>query len=364
MTSPAPAGLRALQAAEASPDLPAAPVSAERARFDQLLRQLERQRAELQAWEQAMPRWHRRYVEQLLPLLEQRSAHERALVEALDQVHGGPELGRSERALVSARIAELAAWLAADGDDAFTALLARHAAPVGIEDAPDDATPAADEHDDARLRQAVAELYGVSVDELDAYEVPDDVYAQVRARLEQAQTHLQGRREGRGRRAQAPLQHEPPPLRTVFRRLAASLHPDRARDAEDAQRRTALMQKLNAANRDGDMIGMLELQAQLGQLDAAGVDAMGEVRLQQYNRTLEAQAVQLREQLAQAIARFGTDYGLDLPVPPRVDELDRLMARLKRGVAAESEALLHERHALHDPRTLRDYLRELRRYDG
>lgn len=329
-----------------------APDSPARKRFDKLVADLERQRGELRAWAEALPRWHQRHQSQLAPLLAQRIELDVALVELLDQADATIKLAKGDRAFLSELLCRLAGPLIAAGREDLKPLYARHHQPKDPVDASET---------DAMLQQVLGAVFGLSPEDVAAMESPDVLFEQAQARLRQQQEHAQRRKARRQQRdAAKPQADGPPPLRELYRRLAASLHPDRARDAVDGQRRTGLMQRLNAAYKAGDLIGLIELQVEIGLLDAAGVDALTDARLQQYNRELSRQCEAVARELAQVEQGFCEDYGLDPAQRPRPQQLDKLLARCKREVEADLAGLRGDLRELQQPQAFKRWLRQQR----
>ena len=325
-----------------------------RRRFDKLLRQLEQRRAELHAWAEAMPRWRQRHHEQLRPLLDQRMALDLAMIELLDAGDARIKLGKGDRAFLSELVCDLAEPLIAAGREELKPLFDRHSE-LGY-----DGEAAESE---AIFMHAVGAAFGLDADEIDMLDSPEAVYESVQERLRQEDAHArqrQAQRRARGRQAAA----EPPPLRELFRKLAANLHPDRAQDGADAERRTRLMQRLNAAYKANDLIGLIELQAEIGLLDATGVDAWSEERLAQYNRELAQQCKDIERELMQVEMGFCDDYGLQ-PARSRLkpQQLDKLLAQLKRGLEAELAAMRHDLRMLEQPQAFKRWLKEQRQQE-
>ncbi|WP_373989477.1 hypothetical protein [Duganella sp. BuS-21] len=77
--------------------------------------------------------------------------------------------------------------------------------------------------------------------------------------------------------------------REIYRKLASALHPDREPDPEERDRKTALMQKANAAYEKNDLLALLELQLQIAQIDQAGVNALSDERIGQLNTVMQQQ---------------------------------------------------------------------------
>jgi len=87
-------------------------------------------------------------------------------------------------------------------------------------------------------------------------------------------------------------------LQDVYRKLAKELHPDREPDPEERARKTLLMQQINVAYEQKDLLQLLELQLRFEQLDEAQIGTLAEERLEHYNRLLAEQVGQLKEELA------------------------------------------------------------------
>jgi hypothetical protein len=102
----------------------------------------------------------------------------------------------------------------------------------------------------------------------------------------------------RERRQEAEADRLKQSVRDIFRKLASELHPDREPDAAERERKTALMQRVNVAYAANDLLGLLELQLEVEQLDQAGLDNLGEERIKQYNKILDGQLRELERESA------------------------------------------------------------------
>ena len=120
------------------------------------------------------------------------------------------------------------------------------------------------------------------------------------------------------------------------------------------------MQRLNAAYKAGDLIGLIELQVEIGLLDAAGVDALTDARLQQYNRELSRQCQEIARELAQVEHGFCADYGLDPAARPKPLQLDKLLARCKREVEDDIAVMRGDLRDLQQPQLFKRWLRQQR----
>ncbi|KOR39607.1 molecular chaperone DnaJ [Xanthomonas oryzae] len=320
-------------------------LSPARKRFDRLLRDLQQHRAQLHAWRDAVERWHARYHAEVLPLFEQQRALEIEQIHALDSVYASVKLSKTDRRRLSDEICELAGPLIEAGHAELKPLYERHSE-IGY----DEEIAESDE----MMKHVIGQLYGLDSDEVAAADSPEELFERANARLEQAQAdHARAQAEQqhsatrrRSAKKAAAVSTEPPPLRELYRKLASSLHPDRATDADDHSARTELMQRLNAAYKTNDLLGLLELQAEIGLLDAKGVDAINPVRLQEYNRELSRQCKELKDQLTQHAMEFCYTYDLDLPSQPKPERLDALLTRYKRDVVRDLDDVRRERRML------------------
>ncbi|KAF1695231.1 molecular chaperone DnaJ [Pseudoxanthomonas jiangsuensis] len=338
--------------------LPDAASSPARRRFDGLRHRIEQERALLRAWGEALPRWHRRYHEQAVPLFERREALDLERVSRLDHAHAGFGLGKAERGFLSDLIRELAGALAGQGRADLEPLLARH---TGSDSGQVQAAA------DARMRQAVAEHFGLDPEDVDGIEVPEALLQRLRERERMRQAHAEGRgerrRAGKARRATAasPGEGTAMPLRELYRRLAAALHPDREPDPDERARKTALMQRLNQAYRAGSLLELIELQLEIGQLQPQQLRRMDAARIDDYNRDLERQLAEVGRERARMEAAFRADYGLGDGVRLDPARLDTLLARIKRQLADEIAWLEDDLRRLQDPAEFRRWLKDQRR---
>ena len=78
-------------------------------------------------------------------------------------------------------------------------------------------------------------------------------------------------------------------VRDVFRKPASVLHPDRETDPAERHRKNALMQRANVAYAADDLLGLLELQFEIAQVDEGSLDLQGEEQIKQYNKLLTRQ---------------------------------------------------------------------------
>ena len=131
--------------------------------------------------------------------------------------------------------------------------------------------------------------------------------------------------------AQAQAQAATQSVREVYRKLASALHTDREPDPAERARKTALMQRVNQAYDNKDLLQLLELQMQFEQIDAAHLAGIDEKRLQHYVEVLKEQSHELAHELQDVIEPYARSppYGRGSLTP----------AGILAGVQAEAAEL-------------------------
>lgn len=328
-------------------------ISAARKRFNNLVSRLDGCRVRLHAWNEALPRWRERYHAQAEPLFRRRTELDLEQVHLLDRAHATYKLGKAERAFLSELICEMAGPLVEAGYDELKAVYDRHNE-VGFDEEVAES--------DQLIKQAVGAHFGLEPDEIAGVDSPEALFERLRERMQQQQAHAQEREaRGRARRAQRKKQAEaepsPPPLRELYRKLATALHPDREPDPAERERKTALMQRLNQAYRAGNLLALIELQLEIGQLRPDQLQQMSEARLKEYNRELDRQLKEVECELAQMEESFRAEYGVMGGRRLDPQRLDSLLAQIKRDLGDAIEYAEHDLHALQQPAEFKRWLK-------
>ena len=159
-------------------------------------------------------------------------------------------------------------------------------------------------------------------------------------------------------------------VREVFRKLASALHPDRAGDEVERARRHELMQRVNHAYDEGDLLTLLTLQLETEQIDAAHLARVSTARLGHYNKVLREQVRELEQELGGITGHFARLTGQSPAVvtPAAVQQsLNREIVELKRDIKALKAHHVMLQEPAQRKRWLQQYARDLReeeRLDG
>jgi hypothetical protein len=273
-------------------------------RFARLLKQVDQCKQRLHAWYETRPALHRELAANRASLeTYHRAGHD--LVCLFDRVYMDPSFTPSERKKLQALICELAgALLAEPGHDELKPIYNRH------HRGDFDAEAALEDTANARaIKSMIEEVFGIDFGDADVSSTAKlQTYAEAQLRaFEQEEAQARDRRARRkkstkqlAREAQREAEKAKlgRVLQEVYRKLAVALHPDLEQDPGERARKTELMQQVNVAYEAGDLLGLLELQLKLEQIDPDHASEVAEDRLRHYNTILDQQVKQLEMELA------------------------------------------------------------------
>ncbi|MHA6885844.1 J domain-containing protein [Ralstonia pseudosolanacearum] len=337
--------------------------------FNNLIKQIEKRRHRLQAWERVMPAFQKQYVDELVPLERAWNALQAKMACRLDEAWDQKGLTKTERRMISELIVDLAgALIDGNGDAALKTIYNRHSES-------DYDSEAATELEE--MKSALETMLGVELgDDLDMRS-PDEVLQRAHARIREQQaqqaTEDQAREARRAKRkpsakqlaAQARQEAEQTQMgqsiREVYRKLASALHPDREPDAAERARKTALMQRVNQAYGKNDLLKLLELQLELEHIDQNAIDHIGEDRLKHYNKILKEQLGELDQEVLHVETGFRHSYGIapfaDVSPDTAMRHLAHEITELQHGIRDMEEDLL----VFADLKTFKGWLKALKR---
>ena len=149
-------------------------------------------------------------------------------------------------------------------------------------------------------------------------------------------------------------------VREIYRKLVSALHPDRETDAVERERKTVMMQRVNQAYTDNNLLALLQLQLEIEQIDHSHINSIAEGQLKHYNRVLINQLDELQHEVSELTLAFKRQFNLppgDNITPANVT---RKFPKKLRELRTEIQTLKEQREALEDPRALKSWLKEQR----
>lgn len=278
-------------------------LSAAQKKFNKLIDGIAAQKKALADWQAAMDRVRHDVSAKLEPLRESMAEQQAEMVQLLDQLFTGHKFSRRDQDKLSYLICDLCDELiSGHGRDDLKPIYNKYGG-----DDYDSLTQATDEMATELFKTMMDEEFGVKLED---HEIdPDDprgTAARLGEKLWQQQEREDAARpkrkksakqlakEAREREEAANVSKS---IQAVYRQLVAALHPDREPDPEERKRKTELMQQVTVAYGNKDLLKLLELQLAVEQIDQDRINDISEERLKHYNKVLQDQLKELREEV-------------------------------------------------------------------
>jgi hypothetical protein len=343
--------------------------------FDRLVGRIEAAQALLAAWQQQPAAILGKYHVKMEPAIHDLTDAQVSLIIQIDALLTSPPKGlritaRRRDALTDCLLDLIDTAMVHGTDDTLTAIHDRYSdIPMRQMDAEDETA------EKAEIIAVFEQVFGKGSIQQAADESHADFVARAQARLlaemeaeqrreedvRQRRAEKRAAKQDAKRRAKTPAGQTPdqtavePPkpdlLRTLYRKLASSLHPDRESDAEEKIRKTETMQDINSAYQNKDLLSLLKLQNQTLQSHTNASGALAEDTLREYNALLKAQLQTIEAEIFRTI---------DDVTPPgvamrngrikRPEELERLMDNDIRNIKHTAESIRETVRDLNDPK--------------
>jgi hypothetical protein len=319
----------------------AGPLSRVRKQFNTLVKKLEAERVRLALWREELPRIRALADSEYSPLARTFDTHRRRLLLLLDQAYSDKMMGKKDREKLADVICSTALDLMQidEEDEAIKEIYNKHS---GCDfDLDMDA-------DKAFMRRMVGAATGVELDDDTDFSSPRAFFEAMRDKMEERERDEGQKQERTGQARPAKpaklsareARHQAEELklkqsvRDIFRKLASALHPDRETDPAERGRKTALMQRANVAYAANDLLGLLELQLEVDQIDQTGLDNLGDDQIKQYNRILDGQVNEIKVEIIALETALSLDIGWEFGQRPT----PKAMMRGLRADIAEMRA--------------------------
>lgn len=283
-----------------------APDSLEQAQFDTLLEQGKTLSTKLETLKTVIDQ-HRRLYASTVPVLQKKQdSLRRAMVLWLDQRLKGEGLTARQERLIRRLICSIAMEFALRGDRVMRALHDVHS-----EESLADIERAQAAEAEAYLKEAMGAEFG----EDQVFENLDDVlHAKFDFMRKEAEARARNRAARRAKKSklsaadQQAADDVESALRSLYRKLASALHPDRESDDEVRTYKTQLMSEANTAYERRDLLALLELQTKAQLPEATLTSALARKKLvaltDLMRERLTALHREIRDMELQATAEF------------------------------------------------------------
>ena len=293
--------------------------------FNRLIKKIEKERKNLAAWQAAIPVYQQKCSDELDPLVRSFDQQRTELVRLFDAVYADKIFTKNEKAKLGDIICTLTEQMVAEGHnpDAEQLLKQLYNKYSGSD------YDAELEEETALMKTMMEGALGVELGEDADFNSPEKLIAQIHAQMQkkfeqeaQEQEAAEERKSKRKKSAktlarEARQQEEEKnvsqSIREVFRKLASALHPDREPDELERKRKTALMQRVNVAYAKQDLLGLLELQLEVEQIDQSMINTISEERLKHFNAILSEQSAELEQEVMEVEMSFRMRFGANIP---------------------------------------------------
>jgi hypothetical protein len=301
------------------------PLSSAQKSFNRLIAKIDKQRAQLASWQSAIALYQQKRAGEFDPLLRTFSQLRGKLVELLDRAYPDKAMNKSDKSKLKNIICLVAEELVVEsGDDKLKSIYNKYGKT--------DFDAQAAEANDA-CKSMIEEMFGVEIGGDIDLSSPEQVLRQLAEKMHQQQAQQEENRQdhqqdtppkyqerhrtqkksakelAKEAKQQEEAQNISQSIREVFRKLASALHPDREQDPVERDRKTALMQSVNAAYRSKDLLKLLELQLEVEQIDQSMINSISEDRLKHYNKVLSGQSQELQDEIKCVEYAFQMRFG-------------------------------------------------------
>lgn len=228
------------------------------------------------------------------------------------------------------------------------------------------------EIDKAISQDMVEELFGVRLDDDNADVSMEEMLAKaMRQRQEEEAKNKAGSGSRRRKSAKQAAAEEKraaakkeisQSVREIYRKLASSLHPDRASTDLTADEKTTLMQRVNQAYDRSDLLELLNIQLEIEQIDTNYLTNLPDERIEHYIQVLREQLAELKAELASLLMPYWKLVPYTQKIrPTHVDKaMDAEITRLEMDLRQADIDLI----AFQDAKQLATFIKHYQVNDG
>ena len=340
-------------------------LSKEQKAFNALIKKIDAQRVLLAAWQEMRPPYQMKYASELMPLIETTQCLQTEFVHALDSTSAQKGMSATERRTIKRLICDMAGGLvAARGDESLKDIYNKHS---GSDFDAEEAAAA------QGIKSMLEDVLGTDLGDDFDLDSPDELFKRAQAHMqEQQEQHAADRqtRDAQRKKSAKQLAKEAQQLaeeqqisqsiRELYRKLASALHPDREPDPAERERKTALMQRVNQAYDQKNLLLLLELQLELEHIDQASINNISASRLKHYNKILKEQLSELEQEIHHTEGMFRSQFDIDPYTQLSPLTLMRYLATDIAGMQLAIRRLKNDLLIFQDIKKLKTWLKEVR----
>lgn len=321
-------------------------LSKEQETFNKLIKKIDRQKTLLRKWQELVPLYHERYLNERLPKENTLASLQEQMLRLLDSVYHNKIFGKTDQAKIRGIIYSwISALMTEENQEDLKALYNKYS-PIDFD--------AEERQENELMKSTLEEFLGVDLgDDVDVNS-PESIMSHVEAQLKkhrEENTETNKTQSSKGKRSPKLLEKETrqreeeaqltQSLRDVYLKLVRISHPDGEKDETAFGRKTERMQRINVAYKEKDLFTLLELQQETEQNDQASLNGTGDSRLKNYNKLLNQQLRQLQDKIHAVKYAFSMQFDTPSLYNPKdalwfldfsLRELDRKIQLIQRDL--------------------------------
>lgn len=341
-------------------------LSAAQKKFNKLIDGIAARKKALADWQEAMARVQNDVRTKLEPLRKTMAEQQAEMAQLLDRLFTGHKFSRKEQEKLSCLICDICEDLiSGHGRDDLKSIYNKYS-----EDDFDTLTQTTDEMATELFKAMMDEEFGVKledheIDPNDPRATAERLGEKIRQQQEREAAVRPKRRKSAKQLAKEEREREETAnvsksIQAVYRQLVATLHPDREADPAERNRKTELMQQVTVAYGNKDLLKLLELQLAVEQIDQDRLNGISEERLKHYNKVLQDQLSELREEVLLYEMQVRDFLRMEPfePISPR-----RVVTMLKNDIRLMQDEIAHlkdDLRSFQDVRYLKQWLKGYR----
>ncbi|MGJ0483029.1 MAG: J domain-containing protein [Methylomicrobium sp.] len=278
--------------------------------FNNLIKKIETQKQALLEWQESLPLYNQKITGEYQPLWDTYNQQRVDLVHLLDRAYDDKLFTKTDRAKIKHILIDLAEQLIIEhGREELKEIHNKYSGSDFDADQEETDAMAAE-----LMKSMMGNMFGIDIDDDVDLSSPEKIQAFLHQKNQEAEAeYTEKQRQAEEKRArrkktkkqlekeaqkQQESQNISQSIREVYRKLAAALHPDRERDELERERKTRLMQRVNAAYEKKNLLQLLELQLEVEQIDQEHLNNIAEDRLKYFIKILKEQLSELEQEIA------------------------------------------------------------------
>jgi hypothetical protein len=273
-------------------------------RFNSLIKRLETKRKLLQHWQETFPVYRQRVLTEYDSLYDEYNQQRAELVFLFDAAYPKKTFTKTDKRKLKHLICSITEELISYDVEEMKEIYNKYSK-VDF----DSIDKETDEQVGQMMKAMFEEMMGVEIDDDVDVSSPEKFQAALQEKLAEKEEQERLAEEKRRKRKKSARQlakearveqeeqNISKSIQEVYRKLAAALHPDLATDSEEKARKTKLMQQVNVAYKEKDLLRLLELQLELEHIDQEHLNGLAEEKIQYFNKILQSQLKELEQEI-------------------------------------------------------------------